>query len=518
MIHNRLKLAVLVGFILAFAAIPSYAQKENRVFVKQIKVVGNTVLSSKEIKSIVSPYQGKRLTFSQMKKIASLVTKEYHNKGYILSRAYIPGQQMRGHILRIAVIEGKAGKLTITGKHPYYSSKFIRKYFEPLLSDKAFNQHDLERAVLLLNDYPKLKVKANLKRGKTPGTTDIVVAANNSIPISAILDYNNFGSKYTSKNRFGATFNIGSLAIPGSMLSARAIIGEKYSDMHYGRISYSVPVGVRGFRTGIYYGKGNYEVGKDLAVLNIKGRSTNYGLYTSYPFIKEPSRSLTGKFGLDIINTKNTMLGKTTSKDRIRTASVGADYQLLTAYSRNFMSFTLTQGLGSLLGGMSNNDPYASRVSADNSFTKFNFSLMRLQKISRLAFLLLKVSGQYSSNNLASYEQFYIGGADSVRGYAQSEYGGDSGYAATAELRISPLRNTKLLQIAFFIDNGSIKVNDAVPGQKSNRSLTGVGTGIRLNLPYDFNVRADVGFPVSPSKNADGHSAAFYLQATKTFK
>ncbi len=228
MMHNRLKLTVLVGFMLAFAAIPSYALKENRVFVKQIEVVGNTVLSSKEIKAVVSPYEGKRLTFSQMQNIASLITKEYHNKGYTLSKAYIPRQKMAGHILKIAVLEARAGKITITGKHHYYSDKFIRKYFKPLLNDKAFNQHDLERAVLLLNDYPKLKVKVNLKRGEAPNTTDLIVAANSSIPVSVILDYNNFGSKYTSKNRYGVTFNIGSLVVPGSMLSMRAIMGNKY--------------------------------------------------------------------------------------------------------------------------------------------------------------------------------------------------------------------------------------------------------------------------------------------------
>ena len=209
------------------------------------------------------------------------------------------------------------------------------------------------------------------------------------------------------------------------------------------------------------------------------------------------------------------MLGQMTSKDRIRTLNLSVNYDIITPYDRNFLNFQITQGLGSALGGMSNNDPYASRVSADSAFTKFNLNLMYLRKISAPVFLLLKVSGQYSLNNLISYEQFYIGGADSVRSFAQSEYGGDSGYAATAELRISPLQNIKLLQLAFFVDNGSIHVNNAVVGQKSSRSLTGIGTGVRLSLPYDLNIRADVGFPISPSKH---HSTTLYLQATKTFK
>ncbi len=519
MIRNRLKLAVLLGSLLVFAAVPSYAKanKVNGVLIKQIEVVGNTVLSSKEIRAVVSPYEGKRLTLSQMKNIASRITAKYSDKGYTLSKAYIPRQQLAGHILKIAVLEGRAGKLTITGKHHYYSSKFIRSYFKPLLNGKVFNQRDLERAALLLNAYPKLKVKVNLQKGKAPETTDLVVAANNSLPISLILDYNNFGSKYTGKKRYGATINIGSLAIPGSMLSMRGIRGNDYDSMHFGRVSYSIPLGVEGLRAGAYYGSGNYAVGRGLEVLDIKGQSTNYGVYASYPFIKEVTRSLTGKVGIDAIKTKNTMLGQTTSKDMIRTLSVGTNYERLTAYSRNFLNLQITQGLGNNFGGMSNNDPYASRVAADSDFTKFGFSLMRLQKISQPVFLLLKLNGQYSSDNLISYEQFYVGGADSVRGFAQSEYGGDSGYAATAELRIAPFQNRKLFQLAFFIDNGSIHVNDAVVGQKSSRTLTGAGAGIRLNLPYDFNIRADAGFPINPTSNANDNGVAFYLQATKTF-
>ncbi len=77
MIHNRLKLAVLIGFMLAFAAIPSYAQKENRVFVKQIEVVGNTVLSSKEI----NPNKSIPRVSLSISKLSHLFSKKLHLLG-----------------------------------------------------------------------------------------------------------------------------------------------------------------------------------------------------------------------------------------------------------------------------------------------------------------------------------------------------------------------------------------------------------------------------------------------------
>jgi len=74
-----------------------------------------------------------------------------------------------------------------------------------------------------------------------------------------------------------------------------------------------------------------------------------------------------------------------------------------------------------------------------------------------------------------------------------------------------------LFQIALFVDTGSVYTKDTVVGQKGRHSLTGAGGGVRLNLPYDFNIRADVGFPIDPSENSDGKRAMYYLQAIKRF-
>jgi hemolysin activation/secretion protein len=93
---------------------------------------------------------------------------------------------------------------------------------------------------------------------------------------------------------------------------------------------------------------------------------------------------------------------------------------------------------------------------------------------------------------------------------------GDDGYHVSTEVRFSPLANKEILQLASFVDHGGMSIKNPA-GTKSPRHLTGLGYGLRLKLPYDFNVRFDVGFPVQPTKTSSGERPTFYIQSAIRF-
>jgi hemolysin activation/secretion protein len=490
---------------------------EEDFLVKKITITGNQVLKTGDLTPIVQSYEGKHMTLTDLQKVAGLITEEYQKRGFVIAKAYVPEQEITDGIVRIGILEGAVGEVRVEGSHKYYSTQFIKKHFDPIMKEKALNQNTLERALLVLNEYPKLNVQATLQAGRDPGTTDIVVKAENSIPVHLTLDYNNFGSKYTSRDRFGATLDIGNVFKEGAILSIRGISGDTPSDMLLGRASYSIPLNTLGTRLAAYYARGNYDVGEDLAVLGMKGKSESWGVSLSHPFIKKRLMSLTAEAGFDWKNTKQYLLDEITSEDKIRSLRAGATFEQTGVSGRTYASAFITTGLGNSFGAMEDNDPYASRQGADNNFTRFNFDAIRLQKFTPSVFLILKGSAQLSLNKLVSSEQFYIGGADSVRGYGPGEFYGDDGYSATAELRVAPLTNKEKFQIAFFIDNGFVSLQSPPAGVRKTQSLTGGGGGIRLVLPYEINIRADLGIPLDPHKTADGKSSMFYFQALKRF-
>jgi len=444
-----LKIACLVIGVLLF--MPGFSQSAEEGFlVTTVKITGNKALSTATLTPIVKPYEGKQLTLADLQKVATSITEVYAKRGYIIAKAYVPEQQVADGIVEIAVLEGAIGEVKVQGDHKFYSTEFIKKHFDPIFKEKALNQGTLERALLVLNEYPKLSVQATLQAGKEPGTTDIVVTANNSIPIHLTLDYNNFGSKFTSRDRFGATLDIGNVLKEGSLLSLRGLSGDDPNSMIFGRGAYSIPLNTLGTRLGFYYARGDFDVGQELSTLEIRGKTEAFGLSVTHPIIKKRLMSLTAEFGFDAKDTRLEMLGETSSRDKIRSFRGGVTFEATDTMGRTFASFYASQGIGSALGGMENNDIMSSRFGADNQFTRFNVDAMRLQKLHPSLFLLLKGSAQVSLNKLVTSEQFFIGGADSVRGFFPGEFIGDDGYAATAELRVAPLVNKEIFQLAFF--------------------------------------------------------------------
>jgi hemolysin activation/secretion protein len=237
----------------------------------------------------------------------------------------------------------------------------------------------------------------------------------------------------------------------------------------------------------------------------------------THPFVKTRTQNLTGEFGFESKDATQWLLGSLFSRDKLRMLRVGLNYDWTDGTGRNFISLSVFQGLEEAFGGMENNDPQSSRFGADNRFTKAYVNWARVQKVTDRVSILIRGAGQASTRPLVVTEQFFIGGADSVRGYPLGQFLGDDGYNVSTELRVSPLPNQEILQLALFVDHGGVFIKDPPPGVKKSHQLTGAGYGFRLNLPYNINGRFDVGFPVKPAKASNGDRPSLYIQAAVRF-
>jgi hemolysin activation/secretion protein len=114
--------------------------------------------------------------------------------------------------------------------------------------------------------------------------------------------------------------------------------------------------------------------------------------------------------------------------------------------------------------------------------------------------LFAQLNGQAAGQPLITYEQFSAGGADSVRGYLQSEALGDSGLDASVELRSPQLMKSvsalKEFQMFGFLDGAHLHVNQALPGQQSSFSLSSAGFGLRMKTVRNLNAYLDVAWPL----------------------
>src|SRR6266545_7154014 len=168
----------------------------DRVTVSLFRVTGATVFPPEKLHDLLAEGEGRALTLAQIEGLAARITAFYRERGYILARAYVPAQEMRDGVVEIAVLEGRVGKVDITGLR-HYSADYLRRYVEPRAPSRVFEAGDFERGLLLLNDLPGLSVKSTLKPGARTGTTDIVLDADKDRLLTGALDANNYGSPET---------------------------------------------------------------------------------------------------------------------------------------------------------------------------------------------------------------------------------------------------------------------------------------------------------------------------------
>jgi len=505
---------------------PALEIKDGRkVKVEKFVITGNKAVKTSDIRKIIKKYEGKELTISQLKEVADIITQEYWNRGYITSFAYIPAQNIEKGTVEIGIVEGKVGNIEVEG-NKYYTTNFIKKYFESTKKEDALNSKTLERSLLLLNDLPKEYVMATLTKGEVEGTTDIVLNAKElEFPYNLSLFANNYGSRYTGKIRAGLSFDLGNLTKHGDIFSITGITNPKdIDDMKYYKLGYTLPLNGYGTQAYVNYSYMDYEVGKELAIFGIEGEGEIFTLGVKHPLIRARDKNLSWSAELSKKNMTNFLFEKTftTSKDEYSVLELALQGDKLKNNSHLYASLKTTFGLGDAFGGM-DDDEYvtSSRPGLANSdWVKLNLDLTDLYKLGRCQ-LITRLGGQWASDNLVSAEQMILGGPDSVRSHPTGEFLGDYGYFVSTELRTPfwPGNSylNKYVNWAFFVDHGSTYYKTALPGEDEHNAITGIGFGFRVYVPCRYHLRFDVGYPIAGDDPSDDDDVHYWLEAVVNF-
>ncbi len=499
-----------------------------KIPVKKFRIEGVTIFSEKELMAILAQGEGKELTLEEIKSLADLITAKYRDAGYLTVNAMVPAQKIVDGLVLIKIVIGRVGNITVVGNKSY-STSFIESYLATVRKDPALKEDKLEKALLILSDYPSLTVKASLKAGKEPGTSDLLAEVTDRFPVSGSLSYDNYGVKTTSRNRGVASLDLGNLATSGDALSLRGIIGLDtldFNKLSYGRAEYVVPVGGTGTKYGAYYTNTVYAAGENLAPLELKGKAQVFGLFVSHPIIKKRDESLSVRIGGEYSSVKDDIIGSSLHRDEIRKLNFAASYDMTDRYlGKNFFGVSYSRGLGTLFGGSGKSATGTSRPEADDSFDKINIDAMRVQKLPGYNHIIFRGGVQISDQPLLLAEQYILGGEGTVRGFSPSKVNGDSGFFVSAELVSSPLFPEKsffghkvgdAINFALFGDYGATYKSKLQLGENSTDYLGSIGTGFRIYLGKYFSGKLDWAVPVIGG-STDLNSSVVSVQATTYF-
>ncbi len=484
---------------------PAPAGPEVKTLVKKINISGVTFISQYGPRRIASKYENKELTLREMQQIADQITDNYRRKGYITSRAYLPPQKIQDGVLEIAVVEGVTGNIEVKGNR-FFKTSLLRKKI-PLEKGDPFNYEVLRKGMAKINEQTDRQARAVLVPGKEPGTTDVVLEIQDKLPIHVGFEYDNFGSRYVNKNRLKTTITHNNLLGWDDILSIQYQIarGENY---RYLSAHYNLPI-KDDLKMGFYAVRSDLHLRKDYEDLNSRGKSRLFGIYVVQTIIDKENIDLNVDLGFDYKDICNFQLDDMTSKDRLRVARAGFDFDMADMLGRTLITHEADFGIPDIMGGLKKNDWRASRSGSGGKFIKNTLNILRLQRLPFNTTLLWKNQLQFCPYILTAAEQFQIGGIANVRGYPPAEVVGDRGYAMTWEWSLPvypiskkikvPFSKTKLydaLRVVTFYDWANARLRRLQAGEEKNRTLRAAGCGLRFNLAEDFSLRVEWAWPL----------------------
>ncbi len=502
---------VLSGDLMAqapSAASAQAAQSEELTFVSGIRFTGNSVFASDVLEPLVADRFGSSLSLAELRALAARIDAHYHAMGYLLARTVIPQQDFArsDRTVEFRVLEGTLGEIRVQGSERFSDERVARMVRDRVgvRPGDVVHVHDLERALAGLNRSTDLELKSSLQPGQSTGSTDLVVQVHEPKFVDLHVEANNFGSAATGRYRVSPGVHLSGLSRRGDSLAVNAVLSPESSNLYAAQLHYRTPVRQGRTQVAAYVSAGNFDVGRELSVLEIEGRNFAWGVGMSRSFVPTPSASVTFDAWFEARDLRQQMLGFTTSDDRIRKLRVGATYDWTAGGGRTLVGANIHAGLGERFGGMAAESVLSSRsfARADNSFTRLSYDITRVQPIAPRWLLLGRLVGQHAFDSLVAGEQWAIGGAGSVRGHAQSAYSGDSGQTLMLEARYSLLPARNRYQLVTFAERGRVSLRMPLVDQPGSRTLSGAGVGVRASIDR-WQVRADVGVPVGVSTDGN---------------
>ena len=488
------------------------------IFVKDFIFKGSITKFKKEIfRDLLKNYTNKKNTFEDLKYAAYLIQELYSEKGFFLAKAFLPEQEVNNQTIIIQINEGKLDK-----NKPYIFKKTNVRLYEDVISsylDDALGgnltSQSLERGLLNLNELPGLNVTSTITTGEEQGSSKIIVDVIEDDLVTGILSYDNYGNRYTGKERANVVIDINNPSKFGDKISFIKTINSS-TNYDFTKILYEFPIQQSGLRGTVSYTDLDFEIGKEIKTNPVsKGTASTSNIGLVYPIQRRRESSILFRSNIERKDIYNEASGSTTNDKIIDNFNVGLTYKKTNNYDLGGVSIiSIDKSFGDLdLSKVSsdyNNDQSATGAKTDGSFDKTLLNFYHIQKVSTN--LNLKTFGlaQLSNKNLDSSEKLSLGGVSGVRAYPSGEASGDQGYKFSTELQtnLSSLINVDVLASVFY-DYGKIQQykdpSNITLTTPNKYSLSGWG------VAFDFYPKSDILIKAGWSQtigNNDGKSSA----------
>lgn len=431
------------------------------VRVNAFQIEGATLISSGKLQGALKGFTGQDLSLTQLQEAAWVLVQTYREAGWLVN-AWVPQQEIEGGVVKLRLVEARLGQVRIQFPEGKLPRQRIQAMADVQLAvGQPVNLHQVDRLLLLLDDIPGVVATATFAEGAEAGRTDVLVTLGAGKSIDANITADNFGSVSTGANRISASVSVHNPAGFGDALQLQAV---STAGSRYGRLAYTVPLGLQGVRVGVHVSDMHYKLVGSFSALQATGSAQSWGADLSAPLIRRPERNLSAQISTDRKRFNNLALANTEDVDPtsvshyqldvIRMGLVGNWIDRAWRAAQNTTSLQSSWGRVDLANSP-NVTADANAAQTAGTFLKLKANYNREQSLTPQTSWYLQASAQWGNRNLDSSEKIYLGGATGVRAYPSNEAGGSTGATFTTGFKH---RLSDAFTLNAFADWGRIQV------------------------------------------------------------
>lgn len=483
----------------------TYHVLENPVF-KQLHVEGNTVVDEQKVRKIFDLEQDKIINLNDVNKRVLQLEEEYRQAGYILARVTDVKMDQDG-TLNITVNEGIVEDFKVKGNVKTKDYVITREM--KLKKGKPFNAKDARRSMQRIYNLGYFEdVNVKLNPGKEPNSVEVEIS---------VVEMNTgtfgIGAGYSNADGFIGMVSIGDKNFRGTgdKINIRWEFGGE-DNKNYD-FSYTKPwIDDKETTATINL----YDITNEYADYNIdgdeiarydkkrRGQELTFSRKTDNEFV---SNYITLKNRDDIY--EGMADGYEGSKDQYyenvfeSSGYYEEDWMPKTAAERRAENFGVTRSItfGRVFDSRDNiYDPHEGKrigyslewagFGGDFDFTKFTADYRYYYRGGGESVWALNLGAGYADGDMPLSQRFSMGGSDTLRGYEDDQFRGNSMLKATLEYRFPII---KKVQGVLFTDNGYAWDKRHEDEFDLGLIKNSFGVGLRINSPLG-PVKLDYGY------------------------
>ena len=468
-------------------------------------------LDKEELTRILEEGMGENRTMAQLRRTVDALTSYCRTHGYPAAAVYLPPQDSPDGIVVLRVLPGRYDEIVIEN-NSRLKDRVARGIIAGLKSDDIITTAKLETALYSVSDATGARAVGVLSPGTAFGTSKLTVRIEDSKESNTVFYVENYGSPSTGRYRYGLQETLYDPSGTGDKVSAGALISNGSLRNFYA--NYETVVGHGGTTLGAGISRMNYKIGGALADIGAEGKSLTFTIFGQTPLYHLTNRSLMLRYGYNY-RTLNDDITAFELEGKKHTHSI---YAGLVGMQQLQGGTSLNYNANLTIGKLSYDSLYSEILgqlnrTEEGTYVKLEAELSAVQRLGHASDFLVKVAGQKASRNLDSSEEFYLGGPNGVRAYAQGEGAGDEGLLSTAELRWhAPVQG---LTFSTFYDVGTTRLSRHSFTNDNRVTLRGWGLGAAYNKSGDWFARLDyarrIGLDASVSPRNSARNRVWFM-------